>query len=262
MGNMRITIVWTLLSLQFSYAQTTPNSCEGILALVDRPSVAFSACTAPSKTVLIENGYNYQQLDQSGFAHVLPQTELRLGLIANTELDIFPAVYSWQSAPRQLGWGSTSIGLKHIAYFDAHQLITLQGSIAPPSGGVNYGSRKTGFLVNGIYNYNFDSGLGISALMGVQSVIQPPNAGSEQYYSVNPILIVGWPWLDELNSYIEFYGQSKTAPTEGWGVNADAGLIFMVSSNLTIDLVYGHRISGLLNNMGQYVGGGFVVKLG
>lgn len=240
----------------------TPTSCNGLLALIDRPSVAFSPCTAPAKTVLIENGYSYQQLRPEGFAHVLPQTEVRIGLAANTEIDILPAVYSWQSTPRQAGWGVTNLGLKHIAYFDDQQLVTLQGYVTTPSGGKFYGTRSPEFLLNGIYSINFSSGLGISALLGFASYNEPPVQGNEQFYSFNPIVVIGWPFGERISSYLEFYSQSNTAPDQGWGVNSDIGLIYLLNPHVTLDVTYGHRISGVLNNLNQYVGLGAVVKLG
>ena len=230
-----------------------------MLALVDRPSVAFNPCTIPAKTLFIESGYAYQKLSPKGYTHDMPQTELRLGLGHNVEVDIFPPNYTEQTTPSQSGLSYSSVGLKYIAYFDSHQLLTLQGYISPPSGNQYFGAINTGFLINGIYNYNFDSGISFSTLLGLASTSAPPYSPEKNYYSINPIIEFGVPLNDHITSYIELYSQSKTAINQGWGLSMDGGLMFLVSSNTTLDVSCGQRIVGALNNVDHYFGAGFAV---
>ena len=236
---------------------TGPN--ENLIALIDRPSVAFSPCTTPNKTVIVESGYDYYQYIPTGFAHYLPQMEIRIGLPKNTEFSIFPPSYLRQFNESAAGFGVSGVGLKHLAYYDEHHLFTIQGYIIPPSGGRNFGTRSTNFLLNGIYNYNFDSGIGISTTFGLVSQSEPPVNGNATYYSVDPIALISFPVTKKLNTYLEFYSQSATAYNEGWGVSYDIGVVLLAAQNVTLDMVYGHSLSGSLNGIRRYFGGGMVI---
>ncbi|QRN03054.1 hypothetical protein GH742_03785 [Legionella sp. MW5194] len=236
--------------------------CSGenrLLSLVDRPSEALSACIVPARSLLIESGYTYQQTTPNGFSQNLPQMEWRFGLGRHTEIDMLPPTYNWQSTPRQVGYSGVTVGAKRIAYHDDHQLVTLQAAISPPSGGKNFGSRKNGCMVNGIYNYSFDSGFGIAAQVGFASFVTQPVDGNQRYFSMNPLILAGWPLQDKINLYVEAYAQSRTAPNQGWGVNADTGLVFLVAKNLTVDVVYNQRLYGALNSLERSIGGGLVI---
>lgn len=243
-----------------------PPLCAGgvnqLLTLVDRPSIAYSPCTVPKQLILIESGYNYAQVIPRNNAHIVPQTEIRIGIMNNSEIDIFPPQYIYQFPIKASGFTSSSIGLKHVAYYDEHQLITLQGYITPSSGSDYYGTRSTGFLINAIYNYGFDSGVSISTLAGLLSSADSPNQDNQRFYSFNPIVVLGWSLSDKLAPYIELYGQSKTASNEGWGLSMDTGFNYLVAKNLTVDMEYGQSISGGISGIKRYIGAGFVLLIG
>lgn len=246
-------------------AQNIPPVCGGnntLIALIDRPSVAYSPCTVPAKMMLIESGYTQQKFISRGRGFYLPETELRLGLRNNTEIDLFPPSYNKQNHPLQSGFGSISIGLKHALFFDTRQLLSLQGYITPPTGNQYFGTLNTSFLINAIYNYNFNSGVGISTSFGFAANSSPASAPNKTYYTFNPILLIGWSLKHNLDAYIEFYGQSKTAVNQGLGVSVDGGLILLVAKNITLDIVFGQRIFGYLNNVEHYLGTGFVLAFG
>lgn len=257
--------VFISLYASISSAQVPPlchGGANSLLALVDRPSIAYNPCTVPAQKVLIETGYNFQQLIPQNNAHLFPQTEIRIGLINNTEIDLFPPQYNYQTPEPTSGFSASSIGLKHVAYYDEHQLISMQGYITPASGSNYYGTRDTGFLINAIYNYGFDSGVSISTLTGLLSSSDAPAEGGQSFYSFNPIVVVSWSLSERLSPYAELYGQSKTASNQGWGLSADIGFNYLVSNNLTIDIEYGQRLSGQIGAIKRYIGAGFVLMLG
>jgi hypothetical protein len=255
----------SLIFITNIHADNIPPACDAsntMVALIDRPSVAFSACPIPQKTLFIESGYEYQSIIPTGHAHAFPQTELRIGLPQNTEIDIFPPSFTQQYSPTQSGFSEYSIGLKRAMYFDANQLFTLQGYISPASGNQNYGADKIGFLINGIYNYNFNSGISLSTTLGLASVAAAPSTPGNNYYSFNPIITIGFPSMHNISPYVEVYSQSKTAIDQNWGVSCDGGLILLVKNNITVDVSAGQKISGALNNIERYVGAGAVLRLG
>jgi hypothetical protein len=258
-------IISHLLIPSILYAEHIPPTCSGdtaLLSILDRPSVAFSACTVPSKAISIESGYSYQKATPSGYSHNVPQTELRIGLINNTEIDIFPPNYNETSNPFQAGFSSGSIGLKHVLFFDANQLASFQGLVTAPSSNPYFGSINTGFLINAIYSYSFNSGVSISPSVGFASVSSSSDFPTKNYYSINPILTMGWSLTDKINPYLEVYSQSKTAIDQSWGVSMDGGLIFLIAHNVSLDVSAGQRIAGFINSVDHYFGAGFSFALG
>jgi len=257
--------VINVLSLANVTAQTVPPSCTGdnnMLAIIDRPSVGYSPCTVGNKILYIESGYSYQILTPSAYGHNLPQTEMRFGIMNNTEIEFFPPNYFEQSNPSQSALSATTLGLKHVFYFDSHQMITGQGYVTPPSGNQYFGTTNTSFIINGIYGYNFDSGFSFVTTLGVAANAAPIANPAKNYYTFNPIIDLGLPITEKIAAYLEVYSQSKTALDQGWGVSMDGGLIFLAEKNLTFDVSAGQRMSGYLGGMDHYFGAGFVIALG
>lgn len=257
-------IVFLLLN-NLLHAQAIPPACTDdntLMALIDRPSVGFSPCTVANKRIFIESGYDYQKIIPIGNGYSLPQTEIRIGTINNTEIDIFPSSYQTQTAPKQSGFNDNSIGIKHVLFFNKNQLFTVQGYVTPPSGNQYFGTTNTSYLLNAIYNYNFDSGLGVYTTVGFASNSSPPISPTKNFYSFNPIIDIGWSFGDKLSAYLEFYSESKTAIDQGWGVSMDGGFIFLTAKNVTLDVSAGQRICGFLDNIDHYFGAGIVVAFG
>lgn len=257
-------LLLSCLSAIDAHSSDIPPACSSdnaMLNIVDRPSASFSPCTVPEKTLYIESGYTYLDLQPEGYGHSYPQEEWRLGLPYNTELEYFPPNYLRQFPGDIGGYGPNSVGLKHIFFFDARQIITLQGALTIPSGDRYYGTRKTLYTLNAVYNYNFDSGLGITLTAGGSSNTTAPIDNSELFYSVNPIALISWPVGSNVSPYVELYGSSKTAPDESWGLVFDTGIIFLVHKNITLDVVYGQKVEGNLNSIAHYVGTGVVLHL-
>lgn len=264
MKNTLFNFITSLLFITPLHA-TTPPTCTGsdaFLSILDRPSIGFSACTVPDKGLSFESGFAYQKTSPEGYAHNAPQSELRIGLANNTELDFFPPNYNQTSNPYQSGFSATSVGMRRVLFFDNNQIATLQGYITPPSGSLAFGTTKLSYLINGLYTYTFDSQLSFTANIGLMSISSPPDEPNKNYYSFNPIVSVGWALTDKISPYIEFYSQSKTALDRGWGVSMDGGLLILIAHNVSVDISAGQRISGVINDLDHYFGAGISFALG
>lgn len=100
---MKRIIYFLLSAASFSlYAAAFDDSCGGpaaLLSIVNRPTYAESVCVPPENKLLVESGYQYQQLVKpQGRAHILPFTQLRFGLPAKSEIAVLLPSYI-----RQLG---------------------------------------------------------------------------------------------------------------------------------------------------------------
>ncbi|HSW70886.1 MAG TPA: hypothetical protein VLH77_02780, partial [Gammaproteobacteria bacterium] len=241
------------------FAAELPDPCGGpsaILALVDRPSAADSACVVPFEKGIIEAGFQYQNLKGSKRGYNLPETVLRLGLPAKTELVILFPNYFRQTVQPHAGWGPTTIGLKHELGYNEKWLASIEGLVIWPSGGAAFGSDGTGGIINGIIDYSLSPSLDLTFMLGVSTQALPYGASGQRFNSVNPDLVLAWLVTPKFQTYAEIYGQSKTGPSEGAGFNADAGIQYAWTPNLVTDLELGQRISGKLGSFNNYVGTG------
>ncbi len=245
------------------FADTVTNPCGGasmLLNIVNRPTVSDSACVVPLKDVVIEAGYQYQKLTHSGGVQQnFPQAQFRLGLPANNEFTVLLPNYIHQSKNSGSGLTATTVGLKHEIGYTQTWLGTVEALITLPSGSEAYGSKGTGAAFNGIVNYTFNPLFGLSFMLGVTSETESSLNGGGRFTSINPDLVLSYSATEKLLLYGEIYGQSKTGPSEGSGFNSDAGVIYLLTPKMTVDLEIGQRISGNLNGFNHYVGGGFSV---
>ena len=106
--------------------QNVDDPCDGLLAVLDRPTVADSPCVVKPGRVIAEMGYQSGPIKSSDIGHLslFPQAELRYGLWENWELKLFPPNYlietqrAFAGGGAISGFGDTAFGAKHeFGYF-------------------------------------------------------------------------------------------------------------------------------------------------
>lgn len=249
-----------LLAFMFTafsaFAEEIPNPCVGILNLASRPTVADAVCVVPFEKGVVEMGAQYQNLPSSKRGYNLPQFLLRLGLPANTELDIHAPNYTWQTLRPHAGWGATTVGLKHQLGYNQKWLGSVEGFLTLPTGSNAFGSDGLGGTVNGLVEYEINPAWALTFMLGWSTQTEPFSSGGQRYNSVNPDLVLSWQPKEKIEYVAEVYGQSKTAPRSGAGFNADVGVLYAWTPNLETDLEVGQRISGQLGGFNNYIGAG------
>ncbi len=254
-------ILLTCMTAASALANTTENDlCHGFFALVNRPTVADSPCTVPSKKAVVELGYQYQNLINHVKSQEFPFADFRLGLPANSELFALLPHYIHHSVKPTSGFGPTSIGFKHKLIATSKLIASVEGLATPASGSRTFGNKRWGGVINGIFYYSFTKKLSLTCQLGVSTRTQSTLDGGKRFNSVNPDAYLAWTPLDKLQVYAEIYGQSKTAPHQGAGFNVAGGLIILVTENMTIDVEGGQRLRGQLGNLENYVGAGAAVQ--
>lgn len=239
-----------------SFAEPVADPCAGFLSLVNRPSILDSACVVPFEKGVIEYGAQYQNTQGGAHAYNLPEAELRLGLPANTELTIFLPNYNHQTQAPRAGFSASVIGLKHQLGYTEKWLGAVEGLVTLSSTSSGYGSDAMGGKVNGIVTYSINSAWSLTFMLGASTQTEPYAAGGGRFNSINPDLLLAWQLNSKFQTFAEVYGQSKTAPNNGAGFNADAGLQYLFTKNLEGDLELGQRISGQLGSFNNYIGAG------
>ena len=253
-------VITAILTIGLSSTIFADNPCEGptaLLNIANRPSAADSACAAPFKKAIIESGYQYQELTHSaGQQQNFPQATFRLGLPDHNEFVIDLPNYIHQSKVPQSGFTATNIGIKHQFKATETLVTAIEGVFTVPSGSAAYGSQGTGFTFNGIMSYSITPDFGFAFMLGGATLTESSSSGGGRYNTINPDLILTYAITSKLNVYGELYGQTKTGPNTGSGYNSDAGFIYLLKPNLTVDIEIGQRISGTLSNFNQYLGAG------
>ncbi len=242
---------------------------DALLDLLDRPTVGDSACVVKPGDAVLETGWaRYTLLGQSGHALGYPQGELRFGLPDQNEFVFLPPNLNRQVASmpgggsQTIAGGSASVvGIKHEFGYNARWIWAGETLFTLPSGSPTYGSAATGYAVNGIVGYSLTSSVALTLMLGVTHLAQPANIQAGAYYwSVNPDLVLTWETTENLQFYLEAYGQNHTGPGQGAGYDADGGVQYLITPRFEVDAEIGRRISGNLGGWSHYfgVGAGFL----
>ncbi|HAT8335904.1 TPA: transporter [Legionella pneumophila] len=264
-GIYTLTLSLLLFSLQIKAAtdyQTYETVCgepTDMLSFLERGGIATNPCVVPPGSVLISSGYQYQQLIGEGVQHNFPAAAIQLGLPGYFEVDLLLPNYINQTVDPRIGFSQTQLIVNHVLWFNNKWVITASGTFVFPSGSASFGSPNPGGGVIGILSYNFNSQLNLTGNLGITSQSEPSYDGGQSYTSVNPDLILSWT-KNKISLFAEIYGQSKTAPDEGSGFSTDAGVLYQVKKNIAIDFEVDQRITGLLNGVERYYGGGITIQ--
>lgn len=199
-----------------------------------------------------------------GELYSLPNLTVRWGLPDNSEFVWLPPNFLYQSvdggpgAPAATirGFGPTTIGAKHAFGYSEHWQWTGEALVTLPSGDSTYGSHGVGGAANAILGYG-NGPLGVSLVVGVTSQTEPTAAGGGRFQSFNPDLVLTWGLPARLQLYGEIYAQSHSGYRQRWGTNADAGLQYLLTRCLVVDLEESVRIQGRLGGFSNYTGFGF-----
>lgn len=245
------------------FFETLPEDpCQSLLAILDRPTAAYSACVIKPQELLAEYGYQYSVLtDNLGNSNFFPLLALRIGLPYSTELALYPPSYATQTpnnSDSYSGYSSTGFGLKHEFGYTENWIYTAQVIVAFPSGSSTFGSNGWGGTFNAIVGYSFTPSVASSIMLGVSSDTMPSAYGGERYNSFNPVFVLTWLVAKPLQLYAELYAQSSTGFDQGWGCNGDVGIQVLLNKRIEFDLSAGTRLSGALEALSYYwgVGGG------
>ena len=246
------------------FAEAVSNPCQGpsaLLAIVDRPNAADSACVVPAYHVETEMGYLNEQLRFGGTEQNYPSDELRFGLPKRNELFILFPNYIHQSVWPTSGFTQTVAGIKHQFAYKDNWLVAVEGYFSMPDGSEAFGNKELGGGGDAIVTYSLTEKFSWTLMVGATSYTNPRLAGGGRYNSFNPIFVLSYAPVDKINIYGEIYGQTKTGAGLGSGFNADAGILYLVNPNFVIDFSAGQHLSGTLDSFEHYVGAGLSVML-
>lgn len=235
---------------------------ENIAYLINRPANATSPCAVAYKDFLVEGGAQHRIFSENQSIDVYPNTELRFGLPEKSEIYLYTPAYIASHANSYPNGNTTiAIGGKHQIWGKDNIVFTLDGFIVVPGGSRDYGMQTTGEHVNAIVEYIFHNSLSFTFMFSYLHLGQPASEPNLTYSAVSPNIVLSYNFTPLMTVYAEVYGQSKTSPLLGSGYNADGGLIFLITNNITLDVEVATRISGQLGQFDNYIGAGGVIRL-
>lgn len=235
-----------------------PDPCggrSGLLAELDRPTVADSVCAVKPGRVIVEAGYAHGNTS-AGASENAPQAEIRFGLAHGNEFVVVPpnVTYRPNGNVSRTSYGSTTMGLKHEWGYTRHWSYAGEVLLTTPSPG-RPAARSIGWgeAVNGIVSYSITSHVAVGLMLGATA--QYDRYG-QRYTSINPDVTATWLLNSRWQLYGEIYGQTHAGYGLGSGWASDGGVQYLVTRRIEVDAELGQRLSGPLGDYRHYWGVG------
>lgn len=231
-----------------------------MLNIIDRPTFARGVCVVPAKKSLLELGATHFKLLEQGESNEVGEGEYRFGLGRYTELDINPPNYYQQTVNPKAGFGYTTIGIKSIMFQNHFWAFSLDGALVPSGGSSYFGARGLHGYINGIWFMDINEYLSHALVVGYSTygeynMVEFEDFGSFNFdYSFSTKFNEHWVWFNE------FYGQNKSHFDSGLGIIFSTGLIYLIHPQVTLDIKFGQRVVGELNNSVNFIGIGGAMK--
>ncbi len=254
-------------------SDTTPaapsvDSCAGptaLLSVLDRPTISDSVCSVKKNKAFIELGYTYQMETGNEFQTLstLPQPEIRYGAGHNIELKLFPPNYIHQSLDRvnrtaiRNGYNDAGLGAKYEFGYGEKWGIATDTAVTFASGSRYFSANGTGVTLNGILAYNVNEDIGVGLQIGLSHLFSPAYAAQETMLTMDIVLT---DQLNRITGNLQLYAEcySTIDIMRGTGITSfvDAGMQYLLSQNIEIDLEAGHNLTDLPYHNTTYVGFG------
>ncbi len=261
-GYLHIIMSGILLCSQTGVAGDLVCSAPDALALTDRGSLTDTPCVVPNKQVLIEGGHQYQNLIDTGTLSAFPQVQATLGLPKQTEIFVDVPSYIDLSRPHLSGATATNVGAKAEVFATKTWIVSGMGYVTIPGGSRVFGSDGTGATINAIGLYNLNSKISLAAMLGGSSLVMPFDAGGDRFNSFNYSVSLGFAPVEKITLFAEVFGQTKTSPVTGDGVDWNIGMLYVWNKHIVFDVEYADRFSGAIGGFDNSVGAGVTMLLG
>lgn len=245
------------------------DPCAGssaMLALLDRPTIADSACSVKPYRTVLEIGYDNQITHKPSDQRLVdyPQAEWRYGLPHGWEAKVFWPNFNRLTplSPSQAtskGLSDAGIGVKKEFGYFGNWVFAADTRIDFPTGAEPFTNGGTQITVNGIASYNVTPQFGLAGQLGVARLAQrSPGGQTQYYYTLEPILVASYSFWGKLQLYGEIYGATKAgANTDRGEYWFDGGVQYLITPEMEVDVEEGTALSGPQGASAHYFGFGF-----
>jgi hypothetical protein len=245
-------LILTFLPLYPARAETTDDPCRGpseILSITEGGGYLTSPCVVPFKQLYLEGEHEYQLLKPYGTLQNYPQTFIRLGLPAKSEVGFLLPSYNRLTDPLLSGYTSLNVNVKKQIFQNKQWLFTVNGILIFPGGSSAFGSKEFGVSIDSIANYSIAEQWAAYFMLEVSSFTVPPLAGGGRLIQYTPDFLLSYTPKENISLFAEVFALSKTAPGQSGAGIADVGFLYMLKPHVALDFTYFYQFS---NNLTIY----------
>lgn len=221
----------------------------------NRPSFMDSPLVVPQGSLQAENGTLFQGFQHKVWQYDVPETEVRVGLLKNTELQLFvPADYLRHVPGLTKSYTSdlTEVGIKsHWESKSSKYNIAFIGAVTPPTGS----KVISGSGVEGTFRIPWTVAINNNwSIMGMQSLLILNHAKNVQW---QPDFMLGRNIGSKTSVFIEYGGfyTTKTLPQS----IIHFGAVYKVTPRQQVDVHFGFGMNQAAPS--AFVGTGYSVRL-
>jgi hypothetical protein len=260
MNKYTLFLLLLIPGLSIASEPTEADPCANLLAALNRPTNGDSVCVVKSGKIILEGGFQYQALyPGEGHATTYPNSQVRFGLPSSNEISIllpsFIRQYGTETGTNS-GLTAPTAGLKHQFPNIDNWSMAAEGLFTLPTGSAEFGSKSLGFTAAGIVSYDITDTVSTTLMLSYSTQTTSSSEGGNRFNSINPDFVFTWECRDDIQLYAEVYAQTKTGYDQSDGYNADTGIQYLVTKNIELDIEYGQRLGGQLDEFAHYVGAG------
>lgn len=231
--------------------------------LTTRPSFTDAWLTVPFGSFQAENGLTYTAFTRRRHGWTLPESLLKLGLGANTELRLgvpnYIGVYSAAKQGLEANhWGDLNLGFSHHVGFDKQKLdLAVISVFNLPTGANRVSSNGVDPQLRLVLAKTFRPGWVVASQLDARWFTAQ---GGDTDVMLHPTLIAYQTWAPKFQSFVEYGGFFPTqgrsqqylqagvlffsTPRQQWDVRLATGLN-QAASNLIVGVGYSFRIDGV-----------------
>ena len=225
--------------------------------VTDRPDQTESATVVPRGLLQVETGYLFTR-EGDVDSHAAPGTLFRIGLGGRTELRLGHAGVMGTEGRR--GAGDSELGAKVNLIPQAagwRPELAILGGLSLPTGHhvFSSGGADPSFLVAFAHELRPRLSLGYNAGAAWNSSPDRADRDASVVYS----LALGIGLTDRLGAFIEVFGDRQVTGAVATAASADAGLTFLVTDILQLDVSVGRALRGPANDV--FAGAGLSLRL-
>ncbi|GAC1431506.1 MAG: hypothetical protein NVSMB6_29930 [Burkholderiaceae bacterium] len=251
------------------------DPCGGdarLLATLNRPTIGYSACAVPPKSIILEEGYQVQEQGAGATASIAtqyPQSFARIGVKRGFEVDVIGPYYNKLASPdgkggsiRTHGYQDSGLGFKYEFLQRGRYTLAVDGLYTAPNGSPGYtagGATKTvnldvafaatpTFGIGTTFAYSSTSGFDLGGKLSRFTVFMPSAVLTKQ-----------------LNGFYQLYAEyvyvSKLGSNQSGRAFVDYGVQHLLGKHTEIDVELGNSITANRGLRFKYLGIGLGVAL-
>lgn len=246
-------------------AQTAPspaptqNPCEGILNLVNRPTLASAPCAVSTNHVLVESGYAnvVSSGTGSGVAANYPQAVIRIGTFdPKFEFDVFVPNYT-HAGGAPSGWGDFAIGTQFNLGHSGHAVWGGGAIVWIPTGSSAFTAGAAQYTGDFNWVYNLGPVFGLFGTESFNALSARNESGTAQsYFAFVPSTGISAQLSANSVLYGEYTYFSREGPATGSKSLFDFGYEQAVGSHIVLDIEYSFSPPDAVGRKQHYFGAG------